>query len=199
MRCDPRLAPWAIILPPLTGLSELIKPTTMQFTFKQKIFALLVASLFLRFVFFAVESGDSVSQELSPKTSYYGEDRLNTNPPPPAPVMTVKPIVIEEAVKLFHEQFNQTQFDAIYADAGKGVRDFQTRDAFVRKLSDQRNELGAVISSKRTYINQNIGYGKSTVIVADFQTVFANGESKREGFFWRIVKGKPQLDYYTVS
>lgn len=183
----------------------------MHFTFKQKIFALLVASLFLRFVFFAVENGDALSAEFNPKLNGNAEARLNSYrpppppapypylPPPPAPsVATVKPIVIEQAVKLFHKQFNDTKFDLIYAGAGKGIRSYQTREEFVRKLYDKRKELGAAESSKRVYINEDDHDGY-TRIVTDYHTVFTNGEIKEESFFWRIVKGEPKLDYYIVS
>ncbi len=169
----------------------------MHFTFKQKIFALLVASLFLRFVFFAVETGIEVASQIAAHPSILNDnlDWYDTSPPTPVPHSRVGRDATK-AVDNFHHRFSSASFLDVYKHAAPAYRDLDSLE-YVRRMVLVWQKLGEVESSREVSRYERFHEGRSQIII-EYETNFARDEGY-EQFIWDMSGSEAKLYSYNVS
>ena len=170
----------------------------MQFTFKQKIFALLVASLFLRFVFFAVETGIQIASQIAAHSSLTAHDNLDwydTSPPTPVPHSRVGTNATK-AVDNFHHRFSSASFLDVYKHAAPAYREVNSLE-YVRRMVLLWQKLGEVESSSEVSRYKRHVEGREQIII-EYETQFARDEGY-EQFIWDVSGSEAKLHSYNVS
>lgn len=170
----------------------------MQFTFKQKIFALLVASLFLRFVFFAVETGIKVASHIAAHPSLMMNENLDwydTSPPTPIPHSRVGRDATK-AVDNFHHRFNTGSFLDVYKHSAPAYRTMDSLE-YVRRMVLLWQRLGEVESSREVSRYERQIEGREQIFI-EYETTFAY-DKRYEKFIWDIYDDEAKLVFYTVS
>ena len=170
----------------------------MKFTFKQKIFALLAASLFLRFVFFAVETGIEIASQIATHSSLATHENLDwydTSPPTPVP----HPRVVQDANKAvdnFHHRFSSASFLDVYKHATPAYRTMDSLE-YVRRMVLLWQKLGEVESSREVSRYERLFEGREQIII-EYETQFARDDGY-EQFIWDISGSEAKLYSYNVS
>lgn len=103
----------------------------------------------------------------------------------------------EAAVRTFHQQYNQQQFDALYAGSSQTLKESTPQPEFTRFITAVRRKLGAEVSAKRTGWNVQANTSGSFVTLT-YDTKFEKGTGA-ETFRIRISGGKGQVEGYNVN
>ncbi len=170
----------------------------MQFTFKQKILVLLAASLFLRFVFFAIETGVKVASHIAAHPSSIMNENLDwydTSPPTPVPHSRVGTDATK-AVDNFHHRFSSASFLDVYKHAAPAYRELDSLE-YVRRMVLVWQKLGEVESSREVSRVERLFEGREQIII-EYETQFARDEGY-EQFIWDISGSEAKLYFYNVS
>lgn len=103
----------------------------------------------------------------------------------------------EQAVAVFHRQFNARQFAAMYQAAGTAVKASATQTAFVNYEADVFAKVGELKSAE--LFNYNVLYllGGPQVRL-DYHSTFANGPGV-ESFEIEFHGGQPQVTAYRID
>ena len=105
--------------------------------------------------------------------------------------------VAEKAVVTFHEQYNASNFDAMYDAGADDLRATEVRSEFITTLASLRAKLGQVRDSQRTAFNSRID-SDGTFVQLEYETDFENGKGTEE-FTWAISDGQATLLGYNVT
>ena len=103
----------------------------------------------------------------------------------------------EDAVVVFHEQYNAGSFGEMYDVGGDDLRSTETRDDFMTTMASLRTTLGSMRESKRTAFNARVG-SDGTFVELEHVTEFENGTGTEE-FTWEISGGRARLLGYSVD
>jgi hypothetical protein len=101
------------------------------------------------------------------------------------------------AVARFHQEINQGDYDAIWADADDGFRIGGTKDQLVGVLQKIHDKLGN--SSSATLFNIQVNANtRGSFVVATYNSKFATGPAQ-ERFIWKKTSNNVKLYRYDVQ
>ena len=103
----------------------------------------------------------------------------------------------ENAVVVFHEQYNAGSFGEMYDAGGDDLRATGTRSDFMTTMASFRTKLGSIGETKRTGFNARVG-SDGTFVELEYVTEFENGTGTEE-FTWEISGGRARLLGYSVD
>jgi len=170
----------------------------MKLTFKQKAFALLVASLYLRLVFFVVENGNVLLSDFGlHQTSSYDASRWYVPPVLPPPPHTHVGNDVEKAVDNFHHKFNHAAFLHLYREAEPSFTRYNSLE-YVRRMIVVWQKLGEVKSCEQFSRYESRMGGNVTQVILDYNMHFANGDGY-EQFIWNVTGDEVKLSSHTIS
>lgn len=97
----------------------------------------------------------------------------------------------EDAVRTFHARLDAGQYDAIYAEAARDLREGASREAVVGQLAAVHARLGVT----RTWqpLGWHLKFGmKSALLTLDYATTYASGPAT-EQFVYRMTGDEARL------
>ena len=103
----------------------------------------------------------------------------------------------EQAVTKFHESLDAGQFDAIYEDSAKDLKDVATKGDFAALLEAVHQKLGATKSASETGFNMNYNTSGKFVTLT-YSTIYAEGEAS-ERFVYRVHDDRALLVGYHIN
>ena len=105
--------------------------------------------------------------------------------------------VAENAVVVFHEQYNAGSFGEMYDAGDDDLRAAETRNDFMTTMASLRTKLGSMHETKRTGFNARVG-SDGTFVELEHVTEFENATGTEE-FTWEITEGRARLLGYSVD
>lgn len=101
------------------------------------------------------------------------------------------------AVKHFHEQLNEEQYEQIFAAADDGFQRSADREETIKFLQAVHRKLGSAEQTNLRNITVQ-ATGAGTFVIASYITKFKNGEGT-EQFTWTKTDGQLKLHGYNVQ
>ena len=103
----------------------------------------------------------------------------------------------EQAVDKFHRMLDAGQFDAIYDQSSKALKNATTREDFDKLLAAVHRKLGNVRSATRGGISTFASL-QGTRITLGYKTIYENGQAD-ETFAFSLDGDKPILSGYRIN
>jgi hypothetical protein len=103
----------------------------------------------------------------------------------------------EPAVAKFHQQFNDKQFAAMYAESSQKMKDAATEQELTELLDAVHRKLGAVKDSKSTGWHVNTTTD-GTFVTVTYDTTFTDGAGS-EQFIFEMDGDKATLVNYHIN
>jgi hypothetical protein len=103
----------------------------------------------------------------------------------------------EAAVAAFHQQYDASGFDAIYAGSAPELKAATSSEKFVKLLSVMHTRLGTVQSSSKASWRVFAGTSGNFIDLT-YKTTYQHGEGV-ESFRFRTDRGNPQLVGYNIN
>ncbi len=109
---------------------------------------------------------------------------------------------VEEAVNKFHEQLNQEQYQAIYAESDAVLKNNSTESEFTAQLRDAHEQLGTtsgkaiVIIDDRGWRGFWAAFGPKRELVSNWDSPANDLIIANENFVWAVENEQPKLVSY---
>lgn len=106
----------------------------------------------------------------------------------------------DEAVPVFHEQYNASQYEQMYAESDQALKEEVTEAQFLEFCRSLKADHGNVVRAKRTQVSANSfkGTDSFTHVSSVYEVTFENGVQS-ETFRWNIVDDKALLMSWNVN
>lgn len=106
----------------------------------------------------------------------------------------------DEAVPVFHDQYNATQYEQMYAESDEALKENVTEAQFLEFCRSLKADYGNVVRAKPTQVSANSfkGTNSFTHVNSVYEVTFEHGVQS-ETFKWNIVDDKARLMSWNVN